>query len=154
VETDPAYRSAVRSLALREHSRLELREKLLRKFDDPAAVEAALDRVAREGLQSDRRYAEAYARAKGSRFGSPLILYELRRKGIPDDVAAEALAPYADEDRMADAALECLRKKFRAGARGSDDRARLARFLAGRGFPSGAARRAIAAHLAAGAGGE
>jgi len=69
---ESAYEQAVRLLARREHSRRELARKLAERDFPEAEREAALDRLEREGLQSDERFAEERERAAAAlhkRFG-------------------------------------------------------------------------------------
>jgi regulatory protein len=63
------HERALRCLALREHSRVELARKLdgLGSQDE---VNAELDRLTELGLLSDARFADAYIRAKATRFGA------------------------------------------------------------------------------------
>ncbi len=46
-------------LARREHSRLELYQKLKQKKFEPNIINTELDKLSDEGLQSDERFAEA-----------------------------------------------------------------------------------------------
>lgn len=79
-------------LSRRMHSEAELREKLLRKGTDPAAVEEALIWLQDHLYLDDTRYASAIVRhylKKG--YGEQRIRSELYRRGIPRDYWDEAL---------------------------------------------------------------
>ena len=125
-------------LARREHGRQELERKLGRRFD-PGELQAALSALAREGLQSDARFAEGFARERVLRgYGPRRIQQELLQRGVSGSVADRALrdletGEHLDWRRLARQALE---KKFGESALPADfaERARRLRFLQYRGF--------------------
>lgn len=126
--------AAMDLLARREHSRRELRQKLLKRFSDTELVEAQLDRLAEENLQSDARYAESFLRQRISRGHGPMrIRQEMRQKGISDagiNAALEAESP--DWYALAEAAY---RRKFGAcPPQDFKDKARRSRFMQYRGY--------------------
>jgi len=70
-------------LSRREHSTYQLTQKLRKRDFDPDAIEAALDRLQRENLQSDSRFIESTVNSRvNAGFGPIKIKYELRQKGI------------------------------------------------------------------------
>ncbi len=70
-------------LARREHSQLELKQKLLVRDFDPAEVDDVIAKLAAEQLQSDERFTECYIRSRANRDYGPIrIQQELRLKGI------------------------------------------------------------------------
>ena len=137
------YVAAVRLLARREHSRLELRRKLLARGHSAEVVESTLTRLAEDGHQSDARFAESFVRSRMAR-GQGLLKIGagLRERGVDDGIAATLLQlGDAEWGRLATAAL---RKRFGdAPAAGRAEWAKRVRFLAGRGFSSDIARRAL-----------
>lgn len=77
--------SAVASLAMREHSCVELRQKLINKKHDPELVDQLLDDLIKEKLLSDLRFAESYWRVRsGKGYGPDRIAKELSLKGVAD----------------------------------------------------------------------
>src|SRR6056297_966928 len=166
---DPIARTALRRyamdlLARREHSRLELEEKLRRHcgkvarsraraaavqvddagsddpgMPDPSAVETliseTLDALAEDGLQSDARYAEVLIRSRVNRGQGPLrIRADLRQRGLKPEAVDPLLEDYAEQ--WPELAQQVVERRY--GADAAVDRgewARRARFLAGRGFP-------------------
>ena len=65
--------AAMDFLARREHSRRELRQKLLRRFKAPELIDTQLNRLTEENLQSDSRYAGSFLRQRihpGAPFGN------------------------------------------------------------------------------------
>ncbi|MDS4068097.1 MAG: regulatory protein RecX [Candidatus Competibacter sp.] len=98
--TDPAIirAKALELLARREHSRLELRQKLLQRGFPPEHIEPVLDRLVEERLLDENRYAELYACARADKGYGPLrIARELRERGVPDDLVAATLAMLEDD---------------------------------------------------------
>jgi len=95
-----------------------------------------LDALEAERLLSDERYTEVYVHSRESRgFGPLRIRAELRERGVD----AALVERYLEQDReLVEArAREEHRKKY--GSRSPEsysERARQARFLQGRGFPS------------------
>ena len=70
-------------LSRREHSAYQLTQKLRKRNFDLDEIEAALDRLQRENLQSDNRFIENTVNSRvNAGFGPIKIKYELRQKGI------------------------------------------------------------------------
>ncbi|MFN2381696.1 MAG: regulatory protein RecX [Guyparkeria sp.] len=125
---------AVGLLARREHARLELARKLADRGFAADEVETVLDRLAEEGWQSDRRYAESLIRARSSRrYGPDRIANELSQQGVDEAVVGEAFA--AEPRDWADLAREQLLARFRGPPEDFPERARRHRHLVRRGFP-------------------
>jgi regulatory protein len=126
--------TALRLLARREHSELELRHKLAgRRFGDEL-IDTVVAELAAQGLLSDRRFAEAYVRGRFERgFGPQRIQSELRERGVATDLVAETLAELSGT--WVDSARLQRNKRFGAGLpEDARERARQMRFLQQRGF--------------------
>lgn len=158
---------ALQWLAQREHSRLELRRKLMRQAradalarlaaqparagDDPdsahqpeadaSAAESAAAAIADEvdalldWLQSHRhlseeRFVESRVHARQSRFGNLRIRQELSQHAL--GLTADLSADLKQSER--ERARAVRQRKFGDAAASLSDKARQARFLAGRGF--------------------
>lgn len=133
---------ALQWLAGREHSRSELRAKLLRWSDDPDAssqVDAVLDQLVSRGRLSEARFVESRVHARVSRFGNRRIEQELRQHGLAPDAATREELSRTELDR----AREVWRKKYDRQASTPAERARQARFLTARGFSSDVVRQLI-----------
>ena len=126
--------AAMNLLARREHTRRELLQKLQRRFPDEQLVEAELQRLADERLQSDERFAQSYARQRSGRGYGPLrVRQEMRDKGLADDDIVRAFE-IAEIDWYAVAA-QAFRKKFGdSPVRELKEKARRNRFMQYRGF--------------------
>ena len=128
---------AMNYLARREHSCLELSQKLSRRFpNDLRKIYAEVDRLTDEGLQSDTRLAEAFIRARSNRGQGPAkIRKELQAKGLSDcDISWGFEETKVDWFALAE---QVARKKFGVLSEQDKDlqsRARVTRFLQQRGF--------------------
>lgn len=70
-------------LAVREHSRQELLQKLSGKNFPKESVDSVIDELAIEGWQSDVRFAESFIRQRIGKGNGPIrIEHELRQKGV------------------------------------------------------------------------
>jgi regulatory protein len=129
---------AVRYLSQREHSRVELERKLLRAARDlpqdeaAAAIGKVLDELQHCGLLSDERAAAMLLAARGRRHGELRLRQDLRQRGLAPELVAQTLHG-ARETELA-RAQAVWRRRFGAPPADAADRARQARFLAGRGF--------------------
>ena len=91
-DAEGAHRAALRKLALRPHARADLRRRLLQKQHPPAAVDAALERLATCGLLDDTRFAAEYATTRAGRGRGPArLIGDLLRQGIERRVAEAAV---------------------------------------------------------------
>ena len=135
---------ALRYLAAREHSRAELATKLSRHVgpeDDPDAVARVLDELAAKGFIDEARVAESVLHRRAGRLGGARVLQELRAKGLPDAVVADAAAQLRSTELARAQAV--WRRKFGQPPADAAERARQLRFLAARGFSGDVARRAL-----------
>ena len=127
-------RAAMDLLARREHSRHELEQKLARRFPQADIVNAQLDQLAEENLQSDARYAESFVRQRFDRGHGPLrIRQEMRQRGISERDAEHALNS-EDYDWRANAERVWNRKFGLGPADDIRESARRSRFMQYRGF--------------------
>lgn len=136
-------RIAMDLLAQREHSTAELRRKLTDRGCDSALVEDVLAGLARDGLLSDRRFAEEYINYRAQKgFGPVRIRAELHERGIDSELIEELLDP--QDQRWWQLAQAAHRKRFgEAPPRDIRERAKQARFLQQRGFTAEQIRRVL-----------
>jgi regulatory protein len=143
--TDPvrARKKAMDYLARREHGRQELLAKLESAGFESATAAEAVGRLAADGLQDDRRFAENFVQSRISQGKGPVrIRLELQQHGVEGTLVDEALDA-AGEDWAA------LAGRIRARKFGSDqptdfpEKARQMRFLQYRGFESEHIRQAL-----------
>lgn len=154
-EADPE--SVARTILLdqltgRARSRRELADKLASRNVPADLAARLLDRFEEVGLVDDEAFARAWVSGRQSAKGlAPRALaHELRRKGIDDEVAREALDEVDPGDVEA-AARMLVRKKLRSVSRVDDVTAtrRLVGMLARKGYSPGMAFAVVKDELAA-----
>ncbi len=139
---------AIDLLSRREHSRAELRRKLLA---DPEANEAEVDALLAELEQqrwlSEDRYVSSVLHRRSPRLGTARVLAELRQSGVGRAALDQAAASLKNTEF--ERAQAVWAQRF--GQRPVDlrDRAKQLRFLAGRGFSADTCRKVVPAACAA-----
>lgn len=123
-------------------SRKELADKLAKKDVPGDLAERLLDRFTEVGLIDDEAFAKAWieSRQPGKGLARRALAHELRRKGIDDEVARDALDEIDPDDEAA-AARVLVRKKLRS-VRGLEQQKatqRLVGMLARKGYGAGMA---------------
>ena len=128
-----ARRLALQLLARREFTFSELVDRLETKGCTRLVSQRVVQQLQEDGLQSDERFAEVFARSRMARGHGPMLLRaEMRARGLSDTLTDEnATHPQAHWIILAAAALQ---KRFRQPPANRDEWARQARFLARRGF--------------------
>ena len=132
---------ALRLLARRDHTRLELKQKLMPHVEDPAELDALLDDFTARGWLSESRVVDQLVQAKRARFGPARIRRALLDKGVPEALIAPALATLRQSELAA--AREVWAKKFQGAPATAAERARQVRFLQSRGFSLDVAMRVV-----------
>lgn len=159
---------ALSLIAQREHSRVELRRKLLAHigrlarataceagkapagpdgspFESPAnlpgeqQVDELLEWLASKDLLSAERFVETRVTARAARFGNLRIHQELARHGVEIDEQTNATLKTSELSR----ARAVWAKRFGAPAVDAAGRAKQMRFLAARGFSAEAVRKVV-----------
>ncbi|SDD91738.1 regulatory protein RecX [Nocardioides lianchengensis] len=134
-------------------SRQQLSDKLAAKNVPTDVATRLLDRFEEVGLVDDGAFARSWVASRGAGGGRALakraLAQELRRKGIDDEVAREALDEI-DPDDEEQAARALVRKKLRTLTRVDDVVAtrRLVGMLARKGYGSGLAFAVVRDELA------
>ncbi len=121
---------ALRQLAHGPRTRAQLRGVLLERGLPAEVADEVLDRYEAVGLVDDTAFAEQWVRERRAAHGVSrrALATELRRKQVPDDIAAEALDSLADTDERA--AAEALVARKLPATRGLDQRRRASRLVA------------------------
>jgi regulatory protein len=132
---------ALRMLARREYSRLELEKRLSSDDTDEAEVLAVLDDFEQKGWLSERRLIDAVVQTRRKRFGTAKVLQELKGKGVSEDGLEQA------REALRKGELETARsvwaRKFGNKPSSLSERAKQSRFLAGRGFSQDVIRKVL-----------
>ena len=138
-----ALDAALRLLARRAHSRVELRRKLGRRGYEEDEIQAALVRLAELGYVDDAAFAAGHVRRRSSSRGPLALTAELAARGVDRQAAGRALAGFDRAAQVASATRLAERLCGRTRPAGYGELldtvgAKLLR----RGFPSGVAREA------------
>jgi regulatory protein len=144
-EADPesvARKILLDQLTGQARSRKELADKLAKKLVPEEIATRLLDRFEEVGLIDDAAFARLWveSRQSGKGLARRALAQELRRKGVADEVAREALDEVDPEDEAA-AARALVAKKLRSMTRldTPTKTRRLVAMLARKGYPPGLA---------------
>lgn len=137
---------AVGYLAARARSKREIETKLLQAGYRPCTVEMVLYKLERENLLDDADFARQWVESRQHhKLGRSRIAQELRRKGVSQEEAEEALSVIEDEDQLSGAVA--LAEKAAARIKPGEDMrkaaSRIAGMLARRGYSWDIAKEAI-----------
>ena len=152
ITSQQVWNKALSLQGRREHSRVELTQKLKLFGASADQIEEALVRLAEYSLQSDDRFAESLVRSQLLRGrGQRAIKQVLQQRGL--DAEHPALAEQTVDTDWTLKAQELLQRRFGVNlSREAKEKARYIRFLQYRGFSMGQAIAAMQAGLAAKAG--
>ena len=148
IESEAAlYEAAIKVLMRRAHSVMEMKKALLRRCSDDKLIRNVVDRLKREGLVDDARYAKQFARqrALSRKQGKFRIARELRARGVQDNHIEAALGANAEETDETALVRQRIERKLKL-LRGEFDEKRIAslyRSLLRAGFSSDVIRREL-----------
>ncbi len=140
---------ALRYLAAREHSRVELERKLAPHEETPGQLAQVLDELQTKDFISEARVVESVVNRKAGKFGAARVRHELLGKGLDSHLVAEAMTGLKASEL--ERAREVWRKKFGELAPDAAGRGKQVRFLASRGFGGDVIQRVLSG---AGGGGD
>ncbi|MGH3858940.1 regulatory protein RecX [Actinokineospora sp.] len=154
-EQDPAAKAreiCYRLLTVRSRTRQELEQALHRKEIPDDVAQTILGKFAAIGLIDDEAFAESWVRSRHTYqgLGRRALAMELRRKGVADEVVAEAVDA-VDSEAEDERARQLVRKKLGAMS-GLEDQVRIRRLvgmLARKGYSEGMAFRVVREELSA-----
>ena len=133
--SDP-YVTALRLLARRELSSLQVRERLHRRLFPPDIIDKALVRLQEEGALDDRRTAFAYARTavKLKSRGRFRLIREIEALGVGTETAHEAVAAAYREISEEDVLERALARRLNGSVKNWKEAGRLQQALRRQGF--------------------
>ena len=141
------YDAAIKILMRRAHSVHEMKKALARRCEDDKIVRGVVERLKRENLLDDARYAKQFTRlhTESRKQGEFRIARDLRARGIPDRHIETAIKDAAAGSDPASIIRQRIERKLRL-YRGEIDERKLAslyRSLIGAGFPSDLIRKEL-----------
>jgi regulatory protein len=149
--TDAARAVVLRRLSFGPRTRAQLREAILDKDIPEAVADAVLDRFTEVGLVDDADFAREWVRIRHRDKGLSrrALADELRRKGVPRDLADEALSTLdGDDERAAARALVERKLPGTVGLEYPKRVNRLMGMLARKGYGAGLAGEVVREALA------
>ena len=121
-------------LSIREHSKLELQNKLSQKGHDLDNIRDCIDEFSSKDIQSDIRFTEEFIRSKLKKNKGPrLISSELVSRGITDSVINKKISEISYQEWCTVAFL-ALKKKLNGSSVSIEDKDKIYSFLISRGF--------------------
>ena len=121
-------------LSIREHSKLELHNKLTQKGHDSIDIGDCIDEFSSKDIQSDTRFTEEFIRSKLKKNKGPrLVSSELTIRGISDSLINKKISEISYQE-WCNAALKALVKKLHGASVSIDNKDKIYSFLISRGF--------------------
>lgn len=139
------YQHVLRYLSYRPRTEAEIQKYLQKKSAGEDVIDYVLERLKSGGLVNDERFAQIWVenRAELRPRSRRALVYEMRQRGISDEIIQESLEQISDDDQAYQAALHHRRKIIHLDW--NEYRQKMLRYLAQRGFSydvsSGVARR-------------
>ncbi|HXX15425.1 MAG TPA: regulatory protein RecX [Candidatus Eremiobacteraceae bacterium] len=148
LETETALHDvAIKLLMRRAHSVSEMKKALARRCEDQQLVKSVVERLKRENLIDDARYARQFTRYRTEtrKQGQFRIARELRARGVPDQHIDAALKASAEETDSVALVRQRIERKLRMWRGEIDEKktASLYRSLLAAGFPADLIRREL-----------
>jgi regulatory protein len=132
---------ALRALAGREYSRVELERKLASFETELGQLAKALDELQAKGFLDEQRAADSIARRRGQKLGTARVVQEMKAKGIDADAIAQATGELKATELAR--AREVWGRKFGSPPEDAAERGKQMRFMITRGFSSEIIRRVV-----------
>lgn len=149
---DIARQICLNQLEYAPRTRAELAATLRKKGIEEDVAEQVLSRFTEVGMIDDALFAQMWvtSRHRGKGLSGRALSQELRRKGVADETAAEAVAAI-DRDQELETARALVDRRLRSTTGLATDARvrRLAGMLARKGYPAGVAFRVVREALAA-----
>src|SRR5665811_1275480 len=149
-DREPDQESVARAITLRlltgaPRSRHQLAEALARREVPDDVATRVLDRFTEVGLIDDAEYARTLVRSQreSRSLARRALAMELRRKGIDDETAANALSE-VDGDLEEQSGRDLVRRRWRPGTDPTVQARRMLAMLDRKGYPPGLSRRLVA----------
>ena len=121
-------------LSIREHSKLELQNKLSQKGHDLSDIRDCIDEFSSKNIQSDIRFTEEFIRSRLKKNKGPqLILSELITRGISDNIIQKKISEISYQE-WCKAAFLALNKKLNGPSVSIENKDKIYSFLISRGF--------------------
>lgn len=133
-----AYQKAIRLISSRPRTEKEIRDRLEKDCFDPQVIDLVIQKMRESGLLADSQYARLWVENRNEMHprSQRLIRFELKQKGIADEIIDQVLLDSANDSDLAIQAATQYARKF-SRMEWEDFRKRLSAFLMRRGFSYG-----------------
>jgi len=133
--SEVAFQKAIKLLDYRPRTGQEIRQKLHQKGFEPGQIEQVVERLISTHLIQDEKFAASWVESRNQfRPSSQRVLrYELRSKGIDEEIIEEALQGSEEDLELAQRAAQKMVRRL-ANLDWQEFRKKLSAFLARRGF--------------------
>src|SRR5574340_643834 len=135
---EAAYQKALHFISYRPRSEMEIRKRLVERDIDEPVIEAVLERLKQAQWIDDKQFARTWVENR-STFrprSHRMLRYELKQKGIEEEIIQQALSEAENEQELAYQAGKLYARRL-AGMEWELFRKRLGGFLGRRGFTYG-----------------
>lgn len=129
-----AMTRALNVLGYRARAEGELRERLLRAGYAPETVETVVGRLRELGYLDDAEFARNSAREKARKYGPRRVYGDLRKSGVGEELAREAVEGQFSEDSELEAAQSAAGRRYNKSERSDVVARRVYGFLVRRGY--------------------
>lgn len=137
ISNDKAFSRMARICSSREYCRMDIRNKLERFELDQSRVDEVISRLEEDNFLNENRFVRSFINDKTNfgKWGRIKIEFALKQKGISKEIIDKAFSELPHPS-IEDLILPLLQKKFKSvkGNTEYDKRAKLIRFVLGRGF--------------------
>lgn len=134
-DAEAARERCLRLLEKRPRSAAELRQRLESEGFEREVIEEVLFRLEQADLVDDEEFARQWvAHRMASGAGRHRLRWELRRKGIEEELIRRSVDEQIDDDTELEQGLMLARRRLRGGRAEATTLLRLRRFLLGRGY--------------------
>ncbi|MBF0265014.1 MAG: regulatory protein RecX [Gammaproteobacteria bacterium] len=134
--------TAMNILATREHSKKELSDKLLKKYDQNnddeinSLITLLLEQLIADNLLNEHRFVETFIRSKRRKGVGPVkIRHELVQKGIESELISDYLSDISNEEWLDEIKNQRIKKYGKELPSDNKDIIKQSRFLYQRGYP-------------------
>lgn len=134
-ERELAYQRAVKLISHRMRTENEIRRNLDKHQVSPEVIDGVIRRLRRSGLIDEKYFSESWVENRNEfrPRSHRMLTYELRQKGIADEIIVEILDSTLPDEALALKAAQKNAHKYN-GLEWNDFRKKLSGFLARRGF--------------------
>ena len=136
---------AAKLLAARDYTEKEIERRLKAAAYGEETVARVMAALAAHDFVSDERYAGRYVARCSAKYGRMRIYQEMKRKGVPEQTAREALDELPEEDELAAARAQARKILARRRCTDAVSRQKALAALVRRGFSFGVAKNALQA---------